>query len=155
MTEPLTSRGVSKEEAARQELEQVLSKLHDQMTFNVYWYERVFETFSKKPVELNKSSQKKALAFEEKKNPQGHKDVWAVLEHVIQDPGIDTVYLLSSGEPDIGLYVHSNRLTAHLKDLNRFHKVVVHTIAYSDRQFYRDQMEAIAKATGGEFSWFE
>jgi hypothetical protein len=60
-----------------------------------------------------------------------------------------------TGEPDIGDYVHWNRVTSKLKDLNRFHKVVVHTIAYSERKWYRDQLEKIADATLGEFRWFE
>jgi hypothetical protein len=51
--------------------------------------------------------------------------------------------------------VHWNRVTWHLADLNRFHKVVVHTIAYSDNQWFRDQLEKIAEVTGGEFRWFE
>jgi hypothetical protein len=43
----------------------------------------------------------------------------------------------------------------HLKDHNRFHKLVIHTIAYSDNKWYRDQLEKIAEATGGEFTWFD
>jgi len=78
-----------------------------------------------------------------------------VLEKVVSDPDIDTAYLLSSGEPDTGLYVHYNRVTRHLRDLNRFHKVVVHTIVYSERKWFRDQLEKIALATGGEFKWFK
>ena len=71
------------------------------------------------------------------------------------DPELDTAYLLSSGEPDVGLYVHWNRVTRHLKDLNRFHKVVVHTVVYSGRKWYRDQLQKIVEATGGDFKWFQ
>jgi hypothetical protein len=31
----------------------------------------------------------------------------------------------------------------------------VHSVAYSDNQWYRDQLEKISEATGGEFQWFE
>ncbi|MDP6370552.1 MAG: hypothetical protein QF615_13160, partial [Planctomycetota bacterium] len=96
-----------------------------------------------------------ALEFLDKAPLQGRKDIWQVLEMVMADEDIGTVYLLSSGEPDVGLYVHWNRITMHLKDHNRFHKLVIHTIAYSDNKWYRDQLEKIAEATGGEFTWFD
>ena len=98
---------------------------------------------------------KQALEFLNKAPLQGRKDIWQVLEMVMADADIATVYLLSSGEPDVGLYVHWNRITMHLKDLNRFRKVVIHTIAYSDSKWFRDQLEKIAEATGGEFTWFD
>jgi hypothetical protein len=74
---------------------------------------------------------------------------------VLDDPTIDTAYLLSSGEPGVGTYVHWNRVTQHLKERNRFRKLRVHAIAYSDNAGYRAQLERIADATGGEFRWFE
>lgn len=156
MGDTLSSRGTSKEEASRQELEQVLTQLQDQsLIFNVFTYELEVEAFEDEPLELTPKSAGKALEFVDDQRIQGSKDIWQVLEVVVVDPSLDTAYLLSSGEPDTGLYVHWNRVTRHLKDLNRFHKVVVHAIAYSDNKWYRDQLEKIANATGGEFQFFE
>ncbi len=109
----------------------------------------------KRPVEVSPKKIKKALQFVADQNLKGSKDIWKVLERVVTDPDIDTIYLLSSGEPDTGKYVHWNRVTAHLKDINRFHKVTVHTISYSDNKWYRDQLEKISQATGGEFKFYE
>ncbi len=109
----------------------------------------------KKPVALDAKSKKRALKFVVKKSDGIAKDIWQLLEKVIKDPTLDTAYLLSSGEPDIGTYVHWNRVTAHLKDLNRFYKVTVHTVCYSNSKWFRDQLEKIAQVTGGEFKWFE
>lgn len=155
MRELLSSRGMSKEAASRQELEQVLTQLQGELIFNIFTYELGVEAFEDRPVELTRKSARKALEFVESQRIQGSKDIWQVLEAVVVDPSLDTAYLLSSGEPDPGLYVHWNRVTHHLKDLNRFHKVVVHTIAYSDNKWYCDQLEKIADATGGEFQFFE
>jgi len=83
------------------------------------------------------------------------KDIWLALDTVVADPTLDTVYLLSSGEPDIGLYVHYNRVTRHLADLNRFYKVTVHTVAYTDSEWFRDQLQKIAEVTGGHFEWLK
>jgi hypothetical protein len=107
------------------------------------------------PQKLTTKTRKQALEFVQGGALSGSKDIWAALEHVLDDPEIDTAYLLSSGEPDVGLYVHWNRVTQHLRERNRFRKLVVHSIAYSDNQWYRDQLEKISTATGGEFRWFE
>ena len=156
MGEQMASRGMSKEDVAQEQLAEVLGKLPEGVIFNVYTYELEVKAFQEKhPVELTPKSVKKALEFVSDQNRRGNKDIWQVLERVVSDPDIDTIYLLSSGEPDTGKYVHWNRVTEHLKDLNRFHKVTVHTIAYSDNKWYRDQLEKIAEATGGDFKWFE
>ena len=155
MGEQLNHTGTSKEQAARDQLEQVLAALPGGVLFNVYTYELDFEAYARKPEELDPKQAKKALEFVDKQNRRGAKDIWQVLEAVVSDPAIDTIYLLSSGEPDTGLYVHWSRVTRHLKDLNRFHKVTVHTVAYSGNQWHRDQLEKISEATGGEFKWFE
>jgi len=156
MGEQLTSRGMSKEAVAQEQLAEVLGMLPEGVVFNVYTYELEVQAFSEKhPVELDPKSVKKALGFVTEQRLRGNKDIWQVLERVVSDPDIDTIYLLSSGEPDTGRYVHWNRVTEHLKDINRFQKVTVHTIAYSNNKWYRDQLEKIAEATGGDFKWFE
>ncbi|MDF1801147.1 MAG: HEAT repeat domain-containing protein [Planctomycetota bacterium] len=155
MREHLNSKSMSKLDASQQQLEEVLTSLPDGLVFNVFTYELGVEAFSKKPVELNAKQAKKALAFVDDQSLRGAKDIWQVLEAVVADPTLDTIYLLSSGEPDTGTYVHWMRVTRHLADLNRFHKVTVHTVSYSDNKWYRDQLEKIAEVTGGEFKWFE
>jgi hypothetical protein len=154
MAEKLRS-GKSKDDAAREELARVLAQLHGRLVFNVHTYREEVESFRKKAVPLDGTQQEKALAFAGEQTTLGAKDIWKVLETVAGDPDIDTVYLLSSGEPDVGLYVHWNRVTSHLRDLNRFRKLVVHTVVYSERQWYRDQLQKIAESTGGRFQAYE
>ena len=51
--------------------------------------------------------------------------------------------------------MHWNRITRHLRDLNRFYKVVIHTIVYHEKKWFRAQLEKIAQTTGGDFKWFQ
>ncbi len=155
MREQLSSRGKSKDDAAHEELQGVFDKLQGRLTFNIFCYEMRVRAYQERPAKLTKSVARKALEFHEKSPINGQKDIWAALMAVIDNPDLDTAYLLSSGEPDVGEYVHWNRVTYQLKEINRFHKVIFHTIAYSDNKWYRDQMEEISKATGGDFEWFE
>jgi len=155
MVDMLEATHSTKNKAALDELGRVLAKLHGRLVFNVFLYREDVKSLRKKPLALDPKSRKRALRFVAGEPPRGAKDIWKVLEAVVSDPDLDTAYLLSSGEPDIGLYVHWNRVTRHLRDLNRFHKVVVHTVVYSERKWYRDQLEKIAQATGGRFKWFK
>ena len=151
----LKSKGMSKERAALLELQTVLDALSGRLTFNVFAYAEKTQPFRPKPVALDKKLAGQALDFVKQTRLKGNKDIWNALETVIADPTLDTVFLLSSGEPEVGVYVHWNRVTAYLKELNRFHKVTVHTVAYSNSKWYRDQLEKISEVTGGKFRWFE
>lgn len=151
MKAPLTSKKASKQEAAQDELTQVLQKLDEKIAFNVFLYDTTVRPLEKKAVKLTAKSRKQALAFAAAPCDGREKDIWQALVAVVADPTLDTAYLLSSGEPDTGLYVHWNRVTRHLADLNRFHMVTVHTVAYTDSDWFRDQLQKIAEATGGNF----
>lgn len=151
MQQRLTSRNATKDEQAQIELKRVLELLDDKIMFQVVNYHTEVDLLAKAPIKLNAKSRARALEFA-KAAPKGReKDIWQALATVVPDPTLDTVYLLSSGEPDTGLYVHWNRVTRHLADLNRFHKVTVHTVAYTDNQWFRDQLQKIAEVTGGHF----
>jgi hypothetical protein len=146
----------SKAQAAHKELAAVLERLEGQLKFNVFTYAEEVESFEPHtPADLTAKTRKRALEFVEKARRGQRKDIWKLLEQVVSNPDLDTAFLLSSGEPDIGTYVHWNRVTWHLAELNRFHKVVVHTIVYSDSAWYREQLEKISSVTGGEHRGFE
>ena len=156
MAEPLKSESKSKREAALAELGKVLEKLEGRLTFNVFCYAEKTEVFEEEgAVELSPRSRKKAVEFVDKATRGLQKDIWRALSLMLEDPNLDTAFLLSSGEPDMGTYVHWNRVTWHLADLNRFRKVTIHTVAYTDSNWYREQLEKIAEVTGGESRSFE
>jgi len=155
MKERLHSKDTSKELAAQAELKRVLELLEGRITFNVFNYHDTVTACTPKPVPLSAKARSKALEFAAAPSSGREKDIWQALSTVIADDTLDTVYLLSSGEPDTGLYVHWNRVTRYLADLDRFHKVVVHTVAYTDSEWFRDQLQKIAEVTGGQFQWFK
>jgi hypothetical protein len=117
----------------------------------VFNYSTEVSAFSRKGVKLDDRQRKAAASFVKNEPNANQKDIWNALRTVMEDPELDTIYLLSSGEPEVGEYVHYNRVTLYLRDLNRFHKVVVHGVAYHESQWYRDQIQKITEATGGQF----
>ncbi len=143
----------SKAEASMQELSRVLELLDGKVRFNVFAYDTTARALADKPLDLDGRAAKKALAFIEDASPRGPKDIWAALLAATENPDLDTIYLLASGEPEVGLYVHYNRIALYLRERQRFGKFVVHGVVYTDSDWYAKQIEEICRATGGEFRW--
>ena len=144
--------GKVREAAAREELEATLLSLPAGVVFDVVTYGARTQSFAKKPVPLDAKSRAAALKFVAGVPCEGRKDIWDAVSTVVKDGTIDTVYLLSSGEPEVGLYVHWNRVTEHLALLNSHYKVVFHGVSYTDSAWFREQIQKIAESTGGKFT---
>jgi len=122
--------GGTKDEQALAELERVLDHLQSsRFLFNVRTYGDATRRLEKQPIALDQKSEKHALAWTGKVDCEGNKAIWDVLQAVVSEPDIDTVFPLSSGEPEVGLYFHWNRVC--------------------------EQLEHIALATGGTFKGVE
>lgn len=131
-----------------EELQKALGHLPDGIQFNVYCYADTVTALAERPLKLDDRQRKAAIAFVRSTPIGGKKDVWRALSTVLPNPTLDTIFLLSSGEPEVGLYVHHNRVAAHIKDLNRFYQVTIHAVVY-DEGGYLFQIEEISKVTGG------
>ncbi len=150
MERELVKRGERRIDVATSELDAAFQLLQPPFNFNVYLYAEDLEPLSKKPLALSKVSLKKALKFVDKAGASGSKDIWNALYTTITNGTYDAIYLLSSGEPDVGWVVHPEHLNYHLAELIRFHPVKVHTIAYTDEAGFQAQLDRIARTTGGD-----
>src|SRR5262245_7696367 len=151
MLRPLKN-GKVKNVAAQEELEATLAALPAGVTFNVVTYGAKTQSFAKKAVTLDAKSRAAAMKFVTGVSCDGSKNIWEVVDTVVRDGTIDTAYLLSSGEPEVGLYVHWNRVCEHLAIVNRHYKVVFHGVSYTDSDWFRQQIQHIAESTGGKFT---
>jgi len=145
----------TRDAAALEELRGVVKKLTGtDVEFSIWIYDEEVERLGKKSVKLTKKTAARALKFAAADASGREKNAWQVLEEVVMDPKIDTIYYISSGEADAGLYVHGNRLGRHIADLNRFYKKTIHSIAYSQKGFFR-HVKPISDLTGGTFRGIE
>ncbi|MBI3819928.1 MAG: HEAT repeat domain-containing protein [Planctomycetes bacterium] len=150
--------GMSKMQQVLGELETTLKAIPQGTRFNVYAYSSHPTPWQPKPQILNEKSMKAALDFLRNQTLAGNKNIWEALRAALADPDIDTVYLMSDGEPEDGLFVHYNRVVDHLQRINILRKLVVHTVHVSDpgwtagvTEWYRSQLREIAKGTGGKY----
>lgn len=148
----------TKMEQVISELAATLKSLPAGVKFNVYAYATKVTPWKDKAQLLNDASIKAALDFLKSQKPAGNKDIYEAVRTALSDPDIDTVYLMSDGEPEVGLYVHYNRVVDHLSRRNILRKMVFHTVHIADpswnaatTEWYRSQLREIAKATGGKY----
>jgi HEAT repeat protein len=141
-----------------EELGRTLQSLPSGTRFNVLSYANNVSAWEKKSKETNEKAIASAIGYLKSQPLLGSKDIWGALQAVIADPDIDTVYLMSDGEPEDGLYVHYNRVVDHIRRINPLRKLVIHTVHVSDpawsaatAEWYRSQLREIAKATGGKY----
>ncbi|MGK0301596.1 MAG: hypothetical protein ACI89X_002475 [Planctomycetota bacterium] len=145
----------TRDEASLDELRNVIKKLTDtDVEFSIWVYDEEVQRLGKKSVKLTKKAAARALKFASSEATGKEKNVWQVLEQVVMDPKIDTIYYISSGEADAGLYVHGERLGRHIADLNRFYKKTIHSIAYSQKGYF-PHVKPISDMTGGTFRGIE
>lgn len=73
------------------------------------------------------------------------------LQDVLDDPDVDTVYLLSEGGPTEGRFVDLERFVAHLERRNRYARVRVHCLQATWSRPGAEFLRRLATALGGTF----
>lgn len=74
------------------------------------------------------------------------------LELVIDDPEVDTVYLLTDGAPSAGKRNLGSRIVDWARRTTALSRVEVHTIAFGAKDRDADFLRKLAEATGGTFA---
>ncbi len=75
-------------------------------------------------------------------------------ERTIQKMGrprndLDTIFFLSDGRPSTGIYVDRDDILRTVRMINRYRKIVIHTIAIGE--FQKDFLAMLARQNGGQF----
>ncbi|HET6204484.1 MAG TPA: HEAT repeat domain-containing protein [Planctomycetota bacterium] len=104
------------------------------------WHERL-QPLDERSVEL-------AVGFASKRTPSGGTNIHEALSRAFEDPDVDTIYLLSDGEPSAGLVTDPALLRAEVRGWNRFRRVVIHTVSIGTSSAL---LEGLAADSGGRF----
>ncbi len=140
---------------AKRELVKVLKALADDVAANVMFFGSAYEAASEQLV-LLKKGRASLVAFAEKQEipttvHMNRGNIYDPLIDAVNDPQVDTVFLLSEGNPTEGLYNERHRFIAHLKRHNALAKCRVFTLFAGNAGSARGYVREIAEATGGEF----
>ncbi|MBL8736985.1 MAG: VWA domain-containing protein [Planctomycetes bacterium] len=145
-----TDRKYTRLDAAKEQLNQVVSALPKTTRFNVVVYESAVVPFWKELQPCSDEVRKDAIERTKQIALGGGTNIFDALEQAFADPEVDTIYLLTDGEPTAGRIVDREQIVEEIVRQNSTRQVVVHCIGLG---IDSDLLKQLAAATGGSYRY--
>lgn len=138
---------------ARRELIRTLGELPPEALFNLIIFSGGVASWQEGGVfGARESSREDALEFIERIGAGGGTNVHAALRVAFDDPEVDTIVLLSDGEPSVGKILDPQLLREEVASWNRERGIVIHTVAVGGEL---SLLEWLAEDSGGSHVRFD
>jgi hypothetical protein len=141
----------TKLDIAKGELWRCLEKLTPKVKFNIVTFHTEYSAWQGKLVKATDEVKKSAVNFISKLSPQMDTNIYDPLEFALNDPEVDTVYLLSDGLPNTGKVPTPEAILRKVREVNATRKVVINTIAFG-KDAGIDFLKKLAAENGGKFT---
>ncbi len=156
MSEPLRPKTVSEKretrmEVAKRELTDAISGLPDGAVFNIAPFSGSVMTWQEDGgVPANEETRTDAQDWIALLDALGGTNLYDALQYAFDDPDVDTIYLLSDGEPSVGDLIDPQLIRDDIAERNKNRGIEIHTIAIGTGL---QVLEWLAEDSGG--SYFE
>lgn len=135
--EDLDETGAAKDESekstriniAKRELVQSLEKLDDGIHFNILFFDSAVRQWKKKLSKMSSATRKDAVGFVKKQKATGQTAIYDALEEAFKDQEIDTIYVLSDGQPMGGKLNDPELIRNKVREWNRTRHITIHSIS--------------------------
>ena len=154
MIESMYGRYVGKRPAARidiakQELKQAIENLDEGALFNVFAFSGGVARWQEEGIGVNTAqSRADALEWIERLGASGATNLYDALKLAFADPDVDTIFVMSDGEPTSGEVIDPHRIRQDVAEWNRHRKVKIHTVAIGGNL---EVLEWLANDAGGTY----
>ncbi len=135
---------------AKTQLLRALDALPNGDRFNVMFFHTTHELWSDGMAKLGKTNRRSAQGFIEEQMPRGGTALYDALERVFLDfdLDVDTIYVLSDGQPSGGTEDRPVRIREAVEEWNRLRHITIHSISIGGSI---DLLRQLAEDSGGEF----
>ena len=151
----------SRLEVAKFELKKIITLLPANAEFNVVLFHSWLEPYSEKMKSMTGGERTKCLKWVEAIKLGDGTHTWEGIEEVYRMAGgnfwvknasgaLDSIYLMTDGVPSSGVS-EIKQFVDKIVDLNRFTKIVIHTIGVDPPANGEELLKQIAAATGGMY----
>ena len=122
--------GSTRIQVARESLKTALKKTDKRSLVNIIFFDSVVRSYAKKSVPIGRKGElDKLLAYVDKAKPLGGTNLHGALVAALKDPRVDTIFLLSDGDPSTGDITDIQALGNDILRRNRARRVRIHCIA--------------------------
>lgn len=136
---------------AKKELSRALKGLSPGVLFNLVFFSSGVSAWQDELVPMDERVLVEALEFTNRHGAGGGTNVFGALMAAIDDPEVDTLYLLSDGEPSVGELIDTAKIHDRVLRLNETRKIRIHCISIGKSSTF---MKGLAEATGGAYVEF-
>jgi HEAT repeat protein len=136
---------------AKMELARALKGLSPGVLFNLVFFSSGVSAWQDELIPMDKEVLTEALEFTNRYGAGGGTNVYGALLAAFDDPEVDTLYLLSDGEPSVGKIIDTAKIHDRVVHLNETRKIRIHCISIGKSS---DFMKGLAEATGGSYVEF-
>lgn len=147
----LGEKGVPRIDPARRELDRCLAGLGKDAFFNMIFFSDQVTPWQDQVAQVTPEAIADAKEFLERVRPLGGTNVYGALERAFEDPEVDTIFLLSDGEPSVGAVIDPFGIRSEVADWNRNRGVIINSIAVGAEL---DLLRWLAEDTGGTYVEF-
>ena len=133
---------------AKDQIKGLLKKFPPKTLFNIVAYNQGVKPFQEALVAASKQAVLAATKYVDDLKADGGTNVYGGLLAALKDPQVDTVYLLSDGEPTDGLRTDPDDILEWVHVVNRFRKTRIHTIQIGEDQ---ELMRRLAASSDGRY----
>jgi len=156
MMDPMYGRSVGKRQAAaaridvaKQELVQAIGTLEPGTLFNILAFSSSVMPWQKDGVvPFGEATHKAALEWIERLGATGATNLYDTLRQAFADKDVDTIFVMSDGEPTNGDVIDPGRIREDVAFWNKHRNIVINTIAIGGNL---EILEWLAKDAGGRY----
>lgn len=141
--------GTTRIKVARESLKTALKKVDKDCIVNVIFFDSKVRSYAKKGVPIQRKGElEKLLAYVDKARPLGGTNIHGALLAAFEDPRVDTVFLLSDGDPSAGEITDVQDLGDDIQRKNRSRRIRIHCVAVG---LESPLLERLARESDGRY----
>ncbi|MCB9907825.1 MAG: VWA domain-containing protein [Planctomycetes bacterium] len=149
----VNQKGEVRIERAKKELVQVIENLAPGTRFNIIAFSGGVDEWSDKPLaDSPEPDRAKALEWSKALGAGGGTNLHGALMAALEEPDVDTILVLSDGEPSVGDLIDPGAIREDIQARNRERNIRIHTIALGGSLKI---LEWLAEDSGGRFVQIE
>lgn len=145
----IDGRGAARIDIAKKELAQAVKNLDAGALFNIYAFSNGVARWDPKGIGANSTTtRQEALTWIERLGASGGTNLYDSVREGFEDKDVDTIFILSDGEPTVGDEIDPFRIREDVAKWNKYRKIKINTIAIGGNL---EVLEWLAKDAGGTY----